>query len=155
MGAGWLNNSSIFHPELNKYIIKQDDDLGPSWEFPNARGVVSLVSSAGILFPTQNLTVDGAGESITPALVPDPIICLNISGAGGLDDDLKSIVCAATFIGKFFICKMAGAGNITFINGAAFMTGGGNFTENSAYDRIIFEVVAANTVACLSKISNA
>ena len=152
----WLTCWSFWDRTLGKYIIKQEDGLGPSWEFPNAQGLLMIsTGSTGGGYPTQNLTVDGAGESITPTLVPDPIIELNISGAGGLADDLKSIVCAATFIGKIFICKMAGAGTITYVNGAAFMTGGANFVANSEYDRILFQVVAANTVVCLSKISNA
>jgi hypothetical protein len=154
MASGWLTPWAIFWTTLNKYIIKQEDGLGPSWEFPNAQGVVSLLSGEGvILSPAQAVTV-AVGGTVTPTLTVDPVKVLTISGAGGLADDLDSFVVPAAWVGKLILCKMAGAGTITIKHSASIVMPT-DFVLDNAADRFLCEVTAVNTVVCLIRQGNA
>jgi hypothetical protein len=154
MSNGWLTPWSMFWTALNKYIIKNEDGLGPSWEFPNAQGIVALVSNTGsILSSAQSVTVAGGG-TITPTIKVDPIIVLTISGAGGAADDLDSFVVPAAWIGKLILCKMAGAGTITIKTSASIIMAT-DVTLDAVEDRALFEVTAANVVVKHWNVSNA
>lgn len=153
MSIGWLTPNAIKQTD-GTYKIKSDGDaLLPQWTFPNSTGVVQLTSSAGVL-PTAEAVTISAGGTITPAIKPDQTIVVSVSGAGGLADDLDSIVAPAAWVGKYLVVKMAGAGTITVKNSAALVIGS-NCTLDSVYDRLTLECVAVDTWVQVSRSTNA
>jgi hypothetical protein len=155
MSAGWLNPSSIWHVELSKYIIKQDDGLGPSWEFPNATGVVLLDTTQQVLPTAQALTIAAVGGSVTPTIVAGIEKVVELTGDGGGADDLELITVPAAWIGKLIIFKKAPAVGAITVKANANIIMKTDFSLSSEYDRLICEVLAANTVVCLIRQDNA
>jgi hypothetical protein len=80
---------------------------------------------------------------------------IEATGAGGLADDLESVVVAATGIGKLITVKKAAAsGTITVKHNAAIIMAT-DITLDSEYDMVQFEVIAADTVVRRWHVSNA
>ena len=75
MAAGWITPWAIWQAALSKYIIKQEDGLGPSWEFPNRQGYVPILTNDDVYIKhvdhfnkilAASATVIRAGEDLSP-----------------------------------------------------------------------------------------
>ncbi|MDD5541447.1 MAG: hypothetical protein PHG61_12225 [Candidatus Marinimicrobia bacterium] len=151
---GWVTPWAIYDRSLTKYIIAQEDGLGPSWEFPNSQGVMLMDTTALTLPTAEAVTVDNVAESITPTLIAGLTKVVTISGFGGAADDLALIVAPAAWIGKFIILKMAGAGTIT-VKKSANIVMASDITLDATADRAVFECTAVNTWVKHYNVSNA
>jgi hypothetical protein len=153
MSNGWLTPNSLKKPDGSWRISSDGDSIIPNWEFPNASGKVLLDTTQQALPTAQALTV-AVGGTVTPTQIAGLIAVLNISGAGGLADDLDSFTVPAAWIGKLILCRMAAAGTITIKRNANIVMAT-DITLDAVEDRALFEVTAANTVVKHWNVSNA
>jgi hypothetical protein len=155
MGSGWLSPWSIYDPTTGKWIIKKDDGLPPSWEFPNKSGVVALLSdvvgAAASIPAAQALTI--AAGVITPTLPTGLYANVILTGEGSADDDLTKITAPIAWVGKRIIIRAAGAGVITIKAGQAVITKV-DFSEDSIYDTYEAECIGVDTWIAISRSDN-
>jgi hypothetical protein len=112
------------------------------------------VAGLSVAFLPAAEAVTIAGGTFSPTLPVGPTAVVNITGAGGLADDLDSFTVPAAWVGKLILCKMAGAGVIT-IKRSATIVMATDVTLDAVEDRALFEVTAANTVVKHWNVSNA
>lgn len=90
------------------------------------------------------VTVSAAIGTITIEAPVEQTVLVQVAGFGGAASQVTGIIAPAEFINKFLMLRMAGAGAITYVNGAGLRLGA-NFTEDTVEDLLLVLCTAVNT----------